>query len=816
MNKTLLIIATFCISLFANAEKIEVNKVRYAGPYSVHKPIMVDQVDVNSKPFSEDSFLNAELSTDALEQAALCQITEIPACNAEYALHLMGFSIENYEYTKARLEIKGIKDYRLYIDGKMQRGGDLTLEPATHNIVIKYLSKGESAPEISINIDTPNQGSIILREDGKKMYTLTDVLHNKRMAGAALSPNGKYMIVSYSINRANGQSSSLSKIINVATGKTVTHLAGRATWMPRSNKYYYTRQGANDTEMIVANPETLEEEIFATNLPRGSFRIAPNEEYLIYTISQQGPKEREDVYEVIHPADRAPGWRNRSNIAIYNLKSGLMQQLTFGHHSTRAMDISSDCRYLLVSTSRHDITQRPSTNSTVYIMDLQTLACDTLIYMDKFINGGIFSPCGKKILLSGSPEALDGIGKNVEEGQTPSLTERELYIMDIATKQIDPITKDFDPCIQANTWNPYDGQIYFAAENKDKVSLFRYNPTNGKMQNLNIPEDLALSFSMAQTAPVLAFYGQGASNSDRLYTLNTKKMTYTLVEDLSKETLKDIELGQCIPWNFVNRLGDTIYGRYYLPPHFDANKKYPMIVNYYGGCSPTSCNFESRYPHHAYAAQGYIVYVVNPSGATGFGQKFSARHVNTAGEGVADDIIEGTIKFADEHPFVNRDKIGCIGASYGGFMSQYLQVKSNIFATAISHAGISDHTSYWGEGYWGYSYSEVSMANSYPWSDKELFVERSPLFNADKINTPILFVHGDGDVNVPVGESIQMYIALKRLGKETAMVLVKDQDHHILDYNKRIRWQNTIYAWFAKYLKDDPTWWNTMYAPKSL
>ena len=99
--------------------------------------------------------------------------------------------------------------------------------------------------------------------------------------------------------------------------------------------------------MIVANPETLEEEIFATNLPRGSFRIAPNEEYLIYTISQQGPKEREDVYEVIHPADRAPGWRNRSNIAIYNLKSGLMQQLTFGHHSTRAMDISSDCRYLL-------------------------------------------------------------------------------------------------------------------------------------------------------------------------------------------------------------------------------------------------------------------------------------------------------------------------------------------------------------------------------------------------------------------------------------------------------------------------------------
>jgi dipeptidyl aminopeptidase/acylaminoacyl peptidase len=241
-----------------------------------------------------------------------------------------------------------------------------------------------------------------------------------------------------------------------------------------------------------------------------------------------------------------------------------------------------------------------------------------------------------------------------------------------------------------------------------------------------------------------------------------------------------------------------------------------MIVNYYGGCSPTGRNFESRYPHHAYAALGYVVYVVNPSGATGFGQEFSARHVNTAGDGPAQDIIEGTKKFCEAHDFVNPKKIGCIGASYGGFMSQYLQTQTDIFAAAISHAGISDHTSYWGEGYWGYSYSEVSMANSYPWTRKDLYVEQSPLFNAHKINTPILFLHGDVDMNVPVGESIQMYTALKLLGKETAMVLVDGQDHHILEYGRRVQWQNTIWAWFAKWLQDDETWWNAIYSPKSL
>ena len=182
----------------------------------------------------------------------------------------------------------------------------------------------------------------------------------------------------------------------------------------------------------------------------------------------------------------------------------------------------------------------------------------------------------------------------------------------------------------------------------------------------------------------------------------------------------------------------------------------------------------------------------------------------------ADEIIQGTKLFCKEHSFVNEKKIGCIGASYGGFMTQYLQTKTDLFAAAISHAGISDHTSYWGEGYWGYSYSEVSMANEYPWTNKHLFVDQSPLYNADKIHTPLLFVHGTADNNVPVGESIQLYTALKLLGRPTAMVLVDGQDHHIIDYEKRLKWQNTIFAWFAKYLKDEPQWWDALYPERHL
>nr|MDE7074058.1 prolyl oligopeptidase family serine peptidase [Odoribacter sp.] len=398
----------------------------------------------------------------------------------------------------------------------------------------------------------------------------------------------------------------------------------------------------------------------------------------------------------------------------------------------------------------------------------------------------------------------------------PSMTDMQLYLFNIADKRFTPLTKDFNPSVQKVAWNAFDGQVYFTAENRDCYSLYRLNPSTRAIRQIEVPEELVNSFAPAQGAPLMAWYGQSASNSDRLYLLNTKKLKSALHKDLSKQVLKDVQLGECYPWTFVNSRGDTIYGRYYLPPHFDAGKQYPMIVNYYGGCSPISRNLESRYPHHAYAALGYVVYVIEPSGATGFGQEFSARHVNTAGEGVAQDIIEGTQQFCREHPYVNDKKIGCIGASYGGFMTQYLQTVTDIFAAAVSHAGISDHTSYWGEGYWGYSYSEVSMANSYPWSDTELYVKQSPLYNADKIHTPLLFLHGDKDTNVPVGESIQMFTALKLLGRETAFVAVAGENHHILDYNRRIQWQNTIWAWFAKWLQDDPTWWDALYKPKHL
>lgn len=841
-TKSGLLAAALMASISASAETIEVKTLKYAGPYAVAQPWMADSVNIKGEAFDLKQLLDSPLSFTLLNKGKEVTAAQLLA-DKQDALHLASFCVSNTQRTKATIAVEGLEQYRLFVDGEqVEVNGDKAetiLTPSQHTVVIKYLTrKNASADKKSIKLTvTAANGAPLSVGDAtvKRAYNIYDVICAPNYPSVSISPNGKFIVVRKTWVDRKGNNHSINELRNSQTNRLMATFEESVKWMPSSNKLYFTQKASDSSiageekqdgtlQLITINPLTMEREVLASHLPEGWFQFTPDEKTLIYTLTTEGRKKDPQVYDVKEPEDRQPGWRERSNLAKYDLASGILQPLTFGYHNIYLMDISADSRYLLIGKEEERLTKRPTSLTSFYRLDLGSMNAssattpkvETLIEKGEFLNSAQFSPDGKSILVSASPEAFNGIGKNVEEGQTPSMIDTQLYLMTLSDKKVRPLTKDFNPNVQSVDWSKADGNIYFTAEDKDCVHLFQLNPKSGKFTLLKTPEEYIKSFSLASSAAEMAFSGQSASNADRLYKMNTEALKSQLVDDLSARELKDVELGECKAWNFVNSRGDTLCCRYYLPPHFDAAKKYPMIVNYYGGCSPTSRMFQSRYPHHVYAAMGYVVLVVNPSGATGFGQKFSARHVDTAGEGVAEDIISSTQAFCDEHAFVNRKKIGCIGASYGGFMTQYLQTKTDLFAAAISHAGISDHTSYWGEGYWGYSYSEVSMANEYPWTNKHLFVDQSPLYNADKIHTPLLFVHGTADNNVPVGESIQLYTALKLLGRPTAMVLVDGQDHHIIDYEKRLKWQNTIFAWFAKWLQDDASWWTEMYGDEKM
>lgn len=805
------VIAAVSVSAMAS-DTIRVERFRHAGPFPIGSPAVIDSLDVKSKRFDMKSVLDMQMNLKAAIASGTSTGAVLPK-SAEPAVGVISFDITTKGYATPSLEIKGISDYKVYLNGAPSSVGTLKLKPATYTVAVKYLASDADTANISLIV--PEGQSIIVGEQSKKMYTLDNVLHGRRINSTSVSPDGKYLITIYS-NGLKGGKTAWEWVLTTYDGKPVSRSTEAIAWMPKGSRYYRTANTLAGRSILVTDASTGVESVFAEGIPTGGFVISPDEKYLVVTQVSKGPKEDEDVYRILEPEDRQPGWRKRTSLALYDLATGMMKPLTFGHHSVYLQDISDDATKLLVSTGRSRLSKRPTTVYTIAILDLKTMKLDTVVADDGFVSSAIFSPDATKVLVMGSPEAIGGIGKNVPEGRIPSMVDTQLFMYNVADRKFKPLTRDFDPNVTSAQWSRADGQIYFVAENRDCISAYRLNPDTGKIVQLPIRQDIIKRLSLPDEGVNAAFCSQSMDNPDRLYIFNTKTLRSTMLDEPLVGDLAEVEFGTVEPWSFVSSRGDSIHGRFYLPPGFDPAKKYPMIVNYYGGCSPTSRNFESRYPHHAYAAQGYVVYVVEPSGATGFGQEFSSRHVNTAGEGVAQDIIEGTKRFCEEHPYVDSSKIGCIGASYGGFMTQYLQTVTDIFAAAISHAGISDHTSYWGEGYWGYSYSEVSMADSYPWSETDLYVKQSPLYNADKIHTPILFLHGDSDNNVPVGESIQMFTALKLLDRPTAFVAVKDQDHHIMDYDKRIKWQDTIFAWFAKYLKNQPEWWDSMYPEVSL
>ena len=799
--------------------KTEVKEFNLAGPYAVSQPFGVDTVDVQGRAFDEQSLMGGLSLVSAPTSVFSGDL--LPSLQEQKSVGVLSFYINNSSYLKANMEVKGPKHYKLYVDGK-EGAPQLSLAPEHHTIAIRFLAEPSDSDSISVTLNAAQ--TIAYTLDKRHPYMVHDLTDGKRVRGISLSADGAYVAMAYQTTERGGQSRWDYEVRDLKKDVVVARPSQNVKWMPRSVAYIEEGWEGENRVLYKVNAQNGERIKWAYNIPRGGYTISPTEDYLIINGEEEGPKEDEQVYEVLEMDDRQPGWRKRNYLMRYDIASGLCQRITFGNKGEYLQDISQDGKKLLISTSRSRLEKRPTTVSDFFIMDASTLSIDTILVGAEFLDGGSFSPDGKQIMFIGNPEAFDRVGCQLPADVTPSMTESELFLYDLASKQVTPLTKDFDPSVNNSfDWSWTDGLVYFPAEDRDYVSIFVLNPKTGKIAKLPLSGDYVYRYDLAKHASALAYLSYETMAPASAHVYGGKNLS--LFD--GKTALGDAEIGTCEDWNFTNSNGDTVYGRLYLPKDFDATKQYPMIVYYYGGCSPVSRYFESPYAPQYWNSLGYVAYILQPSGATGFGQEWASRHVNTAGGtptasgsvsggSPAGDIIEGVKKICAEHPYINKEKIGCMGASYGGFMTQYLQTVTDIFAAAVSHAGITNHTSYWGEGYWGYNYSEVSMANSYPWSHRELYVDRSPLFNADKIHTPLLLLHGDADTNVPVIESLQMFTALKLLGREVALVEVKGENHHILDYAKKEKWLATQMAWFQKWLKDDPSWWDALYPKKNL
>ena len=830
------------------AETKDVNNIRLDGPYPITSPFMTDSLDSEGKRIDLDEvFMESPLPAPTSGERLNCNSPFILSTpqkgETEGALYFAGFSIQNTGFAKGKVNVKCESKHKLYIDGNEQ-GGDFELVPGRHEVSIKLLVKpsskeGDGEGFDTLRISVESEQDIEINPEGKRYWTNADMMHGERINGVELSSSGKYVRIHKNITYKGGETEGRDIFIDLATGKEFS-LDGFQRWLPKGDRYlrsYRETEGTRCYETV--DPKTGEKTFIGKYTGKGHAWLTDDLKHFLVTIDEKVPEEKnKDVHQILEPDDRQPGYRNRRNYSLYDIETGITTPITKGARNVYVIP-NKDASRFLISIRSEKLTERPFEFTDLILLDMKTGKADTLVRHDGFIGSFQFSPDEKYISLTGSPEALGGIGNTLPKDKIPSSYEYELFLINLETKEVSCLTRDFDPSVTSYQWSEQDGMIYALCENRDLKSLYRINPKptpnpslkgresspfKGEIERVFLSEPyIYSSFSLSEEKPLLAYIGESSMSTDRcwLRDLTPSKggrggQKDRLLCDLNPTRLKDIQLGECRDWNFKAERSDTIYGCYFLPPFFDETKQYPMLVYYYGGCSPVGRLLDSYYNFQEWAAMGYVVYLIQPSGCSGFGQEFASRHVNAYGDYTADDIIQGTKQFCKEHPFVKADKIGCMGASYGGFMTMYLQTVTDIFAAAMSHAGISNPASYWGYGYWGYSYSTTSAAHSYPWNNMELYSGHAPLFNADKVHTPILFMHGGADTNVPINESIQMFTALKLLGRECAFITVDGENHHILNYNKRIRWHDSIMAWFARWLQDDPTWWNSMYPEKNL
>jgi dipeptidyl aminopeptidase/acylaminoacyl peptidase len=653
----------------------------------------------------------------------------------------------------------------------------------------------------------------------KRVMNIGDVLDPPAIRGIEVSPDGMYVLLSIAKRTPpEGETESWYEIRRIKEAGLVQTLndmpdATNWQWAPVGHKLSFVVTKDEAATLRVLDLDTgAVENIVEKVKDFSGYDWGPDGSFVVYSVRVEPEDNKTGVERLVEIRDRRRGSGSKTSLYLASVPRGVTRRMTAGEYGAFVYDIHPDGKSILVGRNFEDLSERPYSRTELFLLSIEDQHTE-LIWSGGWLGSDQWSPDGKKILATGGPAVFGPGGLDVPEGTIPNSYDTQAYIFDPETGQADPITRDFDPTIIAAYWPAPGSHLYFAAEETEFVKLYRYDLKKREFKTIDVDCDVVRRRGAAKDTPVAVVSGSGAMQPEKVFAVDLKSGKSRPFLDLTADRFEDVTLSRVEEWNFTSSSGDEIVGRIHYPPDFDDSKTWPCIVYYYGGTSPVNRTFGGRYPKNLWAANGYVVYVLQPSGATGFGQEFSARHVNDWGITTAGEIIEGTKKFLEAHTFVDPGRVGCIGASFGGFMTQLLVTKTDIFAAAISHAGISSISSYWGEGYWGYAYNAVSAANSFPWNSPEIYFDQSPLFSADKIETPLLLLHGSVDTNVPPGESEQMYTALKLLGKDVEYLRVGGQNHFVLDYKKRIIWSDAILAWFDKWLKEEPQWWDDTYPP---
>jgi len=268
---------------------------------------------------------------------------------------------------------------------------------------------------------------------------------------------------------------------------------------------------------------------------------------------------------------------------------------------------------------------------------------------------------------------------------------------------------------------------------------------------------------------------------------------------LNEQVLSEISMSKAEPFWFDGASKDKVEGVLVYPPNFDSDKKYPVKFLIHGGPEGAwGDDWSYRWNPELFAANGYVVVMINFHGSTGYGQKFIDAINGDWGGAPFEDLMKG-LDYAEQHyAFIDKDRECTLGASYGGYMSNWILGHSNRFKCIVSHDGMFNSQSAWGttEELW---FNEWEFKGT-PYNNRELYRKWSPHLAATNFKTPTLVIHGQLDYRLDVSEGFQLFTTLQRLGVPSKMLYFPDEGHWVLKPQNSQLWYRTVNDWVDQWV----------------
>ena len=361
------------------------------------------------------------------------------------------------------------------------------------------------------------------------------------------------------------------------------------------------------------------------------------------------------------------------------------------------------------------------------------------------------------------------------------------------------LTEKLDCSVEDLLWAPGSATIYFDAQDKGRTAVFRVTLATTKIDRV-LDGHFLTSLALSPDGGTLYFLMQAINRPYDIWSCNLKTKALTQITAINGGLLSRLDMNPAEEFWFDGAGGDKVHGYLVKPPAFDPSKKYPLLMLIHGGPQGAfGDEFHYRWNVQMFAAAGYVTAMVNFHGSTGYGQAFTDSISGDWGGKPFEDVLKAVGYLHGAYPFIDRTKLGAAGASYGGYLIDWIEGHTDIFDCLVSHDGVFDLRSEYGatEELW---FPEWEYRGT-PWTSPEQYAKWSPSMSVPSFKTPLLVVHSANDFRVPLEQGLQLFTSLQRAGVPSKLLFFPDEDHFISKPQNAELWWKTIHEWLATYLK---------------